>query len=106
MSMAKKTVAKYFSDISGKEITDASPTVRFAFGGVNYEVDLTADERAEFEAALSTYIDAGRRARTGSRRNGGPAPADVRAWANEQGMKVPARGRIPGTILEAYSAAH
>jgi Lsr2 len=32
--------------------------------------------------------------------------AAVRAWARETGIGVSARGRIPGSLLEAYDAAH
>lgn len=31
-----------------------------------------------------------------------PAPADVRAWAMTQNLRVSDRGRIPASILEAY----
>ena len=34
-----------------------------------------------------------------------PKPADVRAWAAEQNLAVPARGRIPDDVLEQYRAA-
>lgn len=34
-----------------------------------------------------------------------PAPKDVRAWAAEQGIEVPARGKLPDTLVEQYQAA-
>lgn len=34
-----------------------------------------------------------------------PAAKDVRAWAAEQGIDVPARGQLPATIVEQYQAA-
>lgn len=33
-------------------------------------------------------------------------PAEIRAWARDQGLEVPERGRIPAAVREAYAAAH
>jgi len=35
-----------------------------------------------------------------------PAPKAVREWATEQGLDVPARGRLPEDVVEAYQRAH
>ncbi len=35
-----------------------------------------------------------------------PKPAVVRAWAREQGLAVPAKGRLRPELVEAYLAAH
>jgi hypothetical protein len=35
-----------------------------------------------------------------------PTPAQVRAWAHEQGMAVSAMGRVPAQVLLAYQRAH
>lgn len=111
--MAKKTVSLYYSDLSGEDIAEGNPTVSFAFDGVSYEIDLTTAEKAAMREAFSQYIALGRRVSTGRRAGSsraastsGPAPADVRAWAQSQGLDVPARGRIPAAISEAYAAAH
>lgn len=109
--MAKKTFEKYFSDLSGEEIEDGSPTVSFVFDGVGYEVDLTASERETFEKAVAPYVAIGRRAsgRTRAASSGGSASGPdakaVRAWAEEQGLDVPARGRVPASLIEMYQAA-
>lgn len=34
-----------------------------------------------------------------------PKAADVRAWAKEQGLDVPAKGKLPDELVEAYRAA-
>jgi hypothetical protein len=34
-----------------------------------------------------------------------PAPKDVRAWARDQGIDVPARGKVPDDVVEQYKAA-
>jgi hypothetical protein len=36
----------------------------------------------------------------------GPTTAQVRAWANDQGIDVPARGRLRAEIWDAYRATH
>ena len=33
-------------------------------------------------------------------------PADVRAWAREQGMTVGERGKFPPDVIKAYNKAH
>jgi hypothetical protein len=34
-----------------------------------------------------------------------PTPAELRAWASENGVDCPAKGRIPERVYEAYQAA-
>jgi hypothetical protein len=115
MFMAKRTIAKYFSDLSGVEIESNSPTVYFAIDGTSYEVDLTDEEQTRLREAVAPYAAVGRRAAGGrrsstssasSRSTDGPSPKDVRAWAVEQGLDVPSRGRIPAEISDAYASAH
>ncbi len=36
----------------------------------------------------------------------GATAKDVRAWANENGFEVGARGRIAAGVVEAFNAAH
>jgi len=38
--------------------------------------------------------------------DGAPAAKDVRAWAKEQGIEVPARGALPADLYAQYQAAH
>ncbi|WP_286689479.1 MULTISPECIES: Lsr2 family protein [unclassified Aeromicrobium] len=116
--MAKKTVEKFYSDLSGDEIDTPSPTVAFTFDGVGYEVDLTEAERQTFADAVAPYVAVGRRAgrasgrSSSSRRSSSSSSASsvdakaVREWAQEQGLDVPARGRVPSSLIEAYQSAH
>lgn len=110
--MAKKTVEKFYSDLSGDEIDTPAPTVSFTFDGVGYQVDLTESERQAFADAVAPYIAVGRRAagratRTSSSGGGSGVDAKaVRAWAQEQGLDVPARGRVPSSLIEAYQSAN
>jgi hypothetical protein len=35
-----------------------------------------------------------------------PKAAEIRAWAKENSLAVPAKGRIPADLVEAYRNAH
>lgn len=39
-------------------------------------------------------------------KSGRPKRADVRAWAKEQGIDVPAKGKIPDDVVDRYLEAH
>jgi hypothetical protein len=103
--MAKKTLAKYFSDVSGDEIGDESPTISFALEGTSYEIDLSEAEKEELRDALAPYVGVARKSARGAARRkttGGPSPKDVREWARKNNIDVPARGRIPALVTEAF----
>lgn len=95
----------------------AAETLSFGLDKTEYEIDLNEAHAKQLRAALSQYIEAGRR--VGGRRktsnrpasNGaGPkpssaSPAEIRAWARENGYQIPKQGRIPGDIARAYEAS-
>jgi hypothetical protein len=89
----------------------ADETVRFAFGGAEYEIDLTAKNAKAFRKKLAPFIEHARKAgRSQSRRPGRTAASrqrsgDVRAWAQDHGIAVSERGRIPASVMEQYQAA-
>jgi hypothetical protein len=90
---------------------DAAERVLFALDGVNYEVDLSAENAKKLREGLQPWIDAGRRVRNArpagkAVKAAGDETAKVRAWGREQGMEVSDRGRIPIEVREAYKAAH
>jgi len=115
--MAQKMQVLLLDDIDGG---DASETVSFSLDGVGYEIDLNDENAAKLRDALSPWV--GHARKTGGRsggagggrrpraaRTGGGAggeTAEVRAWAKENGHTVSERGRIPGSVLDAYRAAH
>lgn len=113
--MATKTITQYFDDLDGTLIEDGR-TVQFSWDGTAYEIDLTAENLAAFQAALAPYLNAARR--DGSyRQPSAPKRRDrgvpgvrerqaIREWATANGYEVPARGRLTQTIQEAYEAAH
>lgn len=61
-------------------------------------------ERLETELAAAKARLTGRPAAPATDR--APDNSEVRAWAEAAGVPCPARGRIPGTVRDAYDAAH
>lgn len=117
--MARRTKIVLEDDLTGEVLEEGrGETVSFGLDGTPYEIDLSGDNSAELRQALKRYIDAGRKAGSGSRRSTASTPrsaagrrsredtAAIRAWARESGHEVSERGRIPATIIEAYEAAH
>lgn len=107
--MAKKTLVQLVDDLSGESIAeDSGRSVRFAFDGAEYEIDLSAEHIDEFSAALESYVRAARR--VAGRRKGGAATrsgsgqmAAIREWAEAEGIKVASRGRISAEVVERYN---
>jgi hypothetical protein len=117
--VAEKVTVELVDDLDG---SPADEKVRFALGGSQYEIDLSSENAAKFRAALKPYIDAARppglasqsiarrASSTGKRASSGAAalgvdPKAVRVWADEKGIEVPSRGRIPKPVLDQYVAA-
>src|SRR5215831_1833151 len=108
VAMAQKVTVVLEDDLTGGP---AEQTVRFAFDGTDYEIDLNAKNAAAFSKQLAPYIEHARRAgRAPSRRPGRAAAdrqrsGDIRVWAKEHGLAVSERGRIPVSVAEQYHAA-
>ncbi|MFC7973993.1 histone-like nucleoid-structuring protein Lsr2 [Streptomyces cinereoruber] len=125
--MAQRVVVTLSDDIEGGE---AAETVAFGLDGKMYEIDLNAANAEKLRKALAPYLAAGRKipARIGAGAGGAsgvgagggrgrvtaatythtdlaPDPAAVRAWAQSNKMDVPARGRIPKRVYEAFREA-
>jgi len=104
--MAQKVNIVLVDDIDG---TPAEETVSFALDGKEYEIDLSAKNAGKLRDALAPYVGHARKAasrRRGGRGSNGPSPADIRAWARDNGFDVPDRGRVSSEVREAYAAAH
>lgn len=114
--MAKQTIINLVDDLDG---TKAEDTVSFALDGVLYSIDLSLKNAKRLREFLSEYADAGERVG----RVGSPAQltrakqpqsvvqrrdesASVRRWAADNGFEVSERGRIPVSVIEAYTEAH
>ncbi|MFB7515805.1 Lsr2 family protein [Streptomyces sp. NPDC056144] len=116
--MAQRVVVTLSDDIDGGE---AAETVAFGLDGRTYEIDLNAANAEKLRKTLAPYLAAGRKQSSGSGNVTGatrrpsaatfthtslaPDPAAVRAWAQSNKMDVPARGRIPKRVYEAFRAA-
>lgn len=103
--MARKVIVELADDIDG---TEATQTLAFAVGAVDYEIDLSEANAAAFDKALSRFVTHARRVsrKPSTGRTGGTPdgiePAAVRTWAAERGITVGPRGRIPLLIVEQY----
>ena len=106
--MAQKVTVSLEDDLTGGP---AEQTVRFAFEGTNYEIDLNAKNAAAFSKQLAPYLEHARKAGRAQPRRAGQAAAgrqrsgDIRTWAKEHGLAVSERGRIPASVVEQYNAA-
>ena len=106
--MAQKVSVVLEDDLTGGP---AEQTVRFAFEGTDYEIDLNAKNAAKFGKQLAPYLEHARRAgraqarRPGRTATGRQRSGDIRAWANEHGLALSERGRIPASVVEQYNAA-
>jgi hypothetical protein len=103
--MATKITIALEDDLDGGP---ADETVRFAIGGTEYEIDLNNKHAAAFRKQLAPFIEHARKTGRGPRR---PRPAssrqrsgDIRAWAQQQGIAVSGRGRIPASVVQQYEA--
>ncbi|THG28668.1 histone-like nucleoid-structuring protein Lsr2 [Naasia lichenicola] len=104
--MATQTQTLLVDDIDGSE---ASSTVTFGISGTTYEIDLSDANLQALQSALDPYIGAARPIGSQQRLS---APTDshvdpnaaraARQWAQRQGLEVPARGRVPASILEQW----
>ena len=91
--------------------TPANEKVRFGLDGINYEIDLSKENAAALRDAIAPYVGAGRRikgqrTRASGAASAGSSPAEIRAWAAENGYEVSARGRVPAEVRAAYEAAN
>jgi hypothetical protein len=110
--MATQTTVTLVDDIDGSE---ADEQVEFAVDGRTYEIDLSSANSARLREALAPYISAARRT-SGRRSSGGSSSSRpstdreqnqaIREWAQQQGLKISERGRIPSNVLDAYRQAH
>jgi hypothetical protein len=103
----------------GERVPNDEPTT-FAFRGVEYEVDLCAEDQAALQEALQPYIDISKKAQpvTPARLRNGRGrlvhrtqsaaftSKDVRNWLAEQGRPVAPSGRISKGLIAEYEKAH
>ncbi len=119
--MAQRTVTQLIDDIDQEPFDEGEgDSIVFSVDGQTYELDLRRKNADEFHEVLAPYISAARghsssarptaprqRRSSSSTGNGGGdySPKAVREWASANGIEVPARGRIPGKVIEQYRSA-
>jgi hypothetical protein len=113
--MAQRVVLT--DDLDGSEATQ---TISYMVDGQEYEIDLSEENVQRFHEALEPFVSnsrqvsrqaaPARRGRGDGRRRSGASGRDdiaqIRQWAESQGMDVSARGRIKKEIIDAYDEAH
>jgi hypothetical protein len=116
--MAKTTRVVLTCDLHG-DGTEAVTTIRMDNGTARYELDLCQSHFDELSGAgrrlrprrrtggARSTTKAAKKAAAAKTRRRGRGPRDtaaVREWARANGHTVSDRGRIPGHILEAFTA--
>lgn len=112
--MAQRTILELVDDLDGGK---ADETVTFALDGVEFEIDLSADNAARLRDIFAEFV--GHARRTGGRKarstggvakvasgNGKPDTQAVREWARSQGETVAERGRVPQALVIRFQEAH
>jgi hypothetical protein len=111
--VAQRTILELVDDLDGGQ---ADETVTFALDGVEYEIDLSADNAATLRDAIAEFL--GHARRVGGRKqrgsaavkavsgNGKPDTQAVREWARSQGETVAERGRVPQALVMRFQEAH
>ena len=115
--MAQKVITEFIDDIDG---SPAERTFTFAVDGINYEIDLSADNIAEFTSAIGGFIESARKVKGSTSSNGRRTRSAgveggrqsreqtqaVREWARQHGHNISNRGRIPASVQQAFDQAH
>src|SRR5262252_8457151 len=106
--MAQRVTVALEDDLDGGP---ADETVRFAFGGAAYEIDLSKKNAAAFRKKLAPFVEHARKAGRAQPRWASRTAAscqrsgDIRAWAKDHGIEVSERGRISASVVGQYQAA-
>jgi hypothetical protein len=114
--VASRTIVALIDDLDGG---DAEETVSFALDGIDYDIDLSANNAAGLRKVLAEFVESARRM-SGRKNRGTPALVHtrvdaggdkaqnqaIRNWARSQGFPVSDRGRIPADLVERFQDAH
>ncbi len=120
--VAREVTERLIDDLDGGAAVE---TVRFAFDGATYEIDLSKRNAGAFRKTLERYVRASRRSTTSPRRARAVSTGrrrtatattsskpkrnfdivQLREWASANEVAVPSRGRIPQAVVAQYKAA-
>lgn len=108
--MAKEVLTVITDDMDGSKNAE---TITFALEGTEYSIDLNSKNKKKLQDALAPFIAAGQKVsrtrRQGKRSTASSSKsrsAEIRAWGRDNGYEVPARGRVPQSVVDAYEAAN
>lgn len=109
--MSKRTMDVLVDDIDGTAILseDQGRTVEVKVGQINTTLDLTNENIAKLEETIRSFLGTSTPEPFGPRPTRSSATEDltvVREWARKNGFKVNARGRIPFSVMDAFTKAH
>lgn len=103
--MARREITQYFDDLDNSPLTEENHReIRFSIDEVDYIIDLSLDNAEKFDAALAPFLEVARQAPVDHLAK--TEPAEIRKWAQEEGLAIAHRGKIPHSIVEAYLKAH
>src|SRR4051794_10608983 len=109
IAMAKSMITTVTDDIDGS--ADATP-VSFTFQGVSYSLDLAPKNLDKLTKSLAPFMEHATKSRGTQMKSGRKGKAgrgydliQLREWAGKNKINVPARGRIPGAVVDQYLAA-
>ena len=115
--MARRTRVVVVCDRHRGDV-EAVGTMEITIDGERRKLDLCAEHLAELRRTMRPWLRQAGTSSTKSRSRGAAKKrgsssraarssdaAEVRAWARDNGWDVPARGRIPTAVREAFSAA-
>ncbi len=115
--MAERVTVELVDDLDGSV---ADETVHFTWEGKALAIDLNKKNADKLRKAVEAFVAAARPAETVPvrRRNSsgssspkrqhtgaGAAPSVIRAWAKENSIAVPDRGRLKPDVVQAWEAA-
>lgn len=114
--MAEKVTVQIVDDLDGSE---AAETIVFGWDGRQLVIDLNTKNADKFRKAVEPYVKASRpnqapqaaakaagRSRSARKAAGRADTSDIRAWARENGISVPDRGRLRPDVVASYDEAH
>lgn len=109
----QKTVVTYIDDITGKPAEDVE-TITLSLNGKTVELDLNKRNATQLRRSLDKYLEKGRKVTSqGSKSfDGRKVKHDrdyvhtVRQWAQENGIQVADRGRVPLSVYAQYEKSN
>jgi len=92
-------------------------TVQFSFRGDNYELELSQENEEKLAEALAPFMAVARKSRSTSQLSAAVAappttsgrayePREARAWLEEHGYDLPARGPVKKELLRVFEEAN